>query len=550
MKVTDASTYRLMTTNLDRVTNTLQDLRNIGATGLKLNKASDDVSAIRPVLTTRTQIQQTERYLETMGTSADKMESTDGYLGNVEGILQRAKEIGVNAINGAMSDSDLEALADEVYQLRDQMLDSANAIIDGKYIFAGYQENTKPFIENPNGYDPDLWDANNPNTWPYVYAGDANPTELEITPGELLEVNVTGSDLFFGISNDTMSTTNYTQPPIPSGIQQGGTMSPAAGSFTVTSALGTNTINTANAGTNYAQQIATALTVPDVGLSATVNASSTQASGAFTGTTDPYSLSVNSTTIVSAPAPSAYQLDFQIDDFIQKQIDLDPTSAGGSISTGDAWFTDSNGAVIEIDGSAQQGTLSFRNADGADLEITESVTAGEGFTTAPYNATTHTTYGTVDIGTNSPENVAIAGADAANAGLGVGTLDAATAHEPDSGRLDLFSALTRLAESLEAGNIDDPDGPGGSVSQSIEDLEIAGDQERRIRSRLGNRASRVETAMENQEEVKVDLKQILSRYEDADVIEVFNEIIKQETAYQAALNITSKVSQITILDYF
>ncbi len=550
MKVTDASTYRLMQTNLDRVTNNLQDLRYMGATGIKLNKSSDDTSAIRPVLTTRTQIRHTERYLETMGVSLDKMESTDGHLNHVEGLLQRVKEIGVNAINGALSDSDLDALADEVNQLRDELLDAANSMIDGKYIFAGYEENTKPFIPTPNGYDPDIWDANNPNTWPYVYVGDNNPTNLEIPPGEPLDVNITGNDLFFGISNATINGGNPTQPPL-TGMQQGAVMSPAVGSFTVASALGTNTVNTVDLGTgNYAQQIATAITVPDAGLSVTVNASSTAQSGAFIPTTGPYSLVVNTIPIVSAPAPSAYQLDFQIDSFIQNQVSADPTTAGGSIADGDAWFTDGSGNIIEIRGSAQQDTLSFRAANGADITITETVTPGEGFTGAAYNNATDTTYGAVDIGTNSANQVTLAGATLASAGLTAAVLDEADQYAPDTGRLDMFSALTRLEESLRAANIDDPDAVGGGVSQSLEDLELAGNQERRIRSRLGNRARRVETATLHQTDVKIDLEQVLSRYQDADAIEIFNEIIKQETAYKAALSITSKVSQISILNYF
>ncbi len=67
MKVTQSSTYRLMNTNLDRITNTLQDLRNQGASGLKINKPSDDPTAIRPILTTRTEIRHTERYLRYHG---------------------------------------------------------------------------------------------------------------------------------------------------------------------------------------------------------------------------------------------------------------------------------------------------------------------------------------------------------------------------------------------------------------------------------------------------------------------------------------------------
>ena len=140
MKATEGTTYRMLQSNLDRVTNRLQDLRWQGATGIKLNKPSDDPAAIRPVLTTRTQIMHTDRYLETMGVTLDKMESTDGHLNHVENILQRMKEITINSINSAMSQNDLNTLADEVANLKAELVDAANAQVDGKYIFSGYAE--------------------------------------------------------------------------------------------------------------------------------------------------------------------------------------------------------------------------------------------------------------------------------------------------------------------------------------------------------------------------------------------------------------------------
>lgn len=111
MKVTEVTTYRLMQTNLDRITNRLEDLRYQGATGLKLNNPSDDPASIRPVLTTRTQIRHADRYLETMGVSLDEMQSTDSHLAHVENIFQRAKEIGINAINEGYNTEDLDVFS-------------------------------------------------------------------------------------------------------------------------------------------------------------------------------------------------------------------------------------------------------------------------------------------------------------------------------------------------------------------------------------------------------------------------------------------------------
>ena len=345
MNVTAGTTYRMLESNLENINTKREDLRNQGATGLKLNKPSDDPSAIRPVLTTRSQITTTARYLETMGVSQDKMAATDGQLEHVENILQRVQEITVNSINGALSPSDMTVLADEVSNLRQELLDGANGMVDGKYLFAGYKENVKPFIPNPN-YNPNPpTDPLNPNppynpadstTWPYIYQGDANPTNLEIAPGELLQTNMTGNDLFMGISNSVM---------------QAGPIPPATG------------------------------------------------------------------------------------------------------------------------------------------------------------------------------------------------------YPSDTGRIDIFSVLTRVEEALRGGNINNPAGAGGGLQQQMTNLNLAADQSRRLRSQLGNKASRLDTAITHQTDVQIDLKQILSRYQDADAIQTFAEISKQETALQAALSITSKVSKISILDY-
>jgi len=323
MKATQGTTYRMLGSRLNTVANELEELRSIGATGKKLNKPSDDPAAIRPVLNTRKQISNVERNLETMGKSLDTMQATDGHLEHVENIMQRAKEIMTNAINGSLGDADRTVLADELVHLRKELLDAANGTVDGKYLFAGYEEDTIPFVENPS-YTPAGYNANDSSTWPYLYKGDENATSLEITTGERITVNLTGNDLFFGTStwDSAVSTNNSTQP----------------------------------------------------------------------------------------------------------------------------------------------------------------------------------------------------------------------------GRYNFFLELTQAEEAIRAND-------QTLMQTSMGDLDGAAEQNRRLRSQLGNRASRVETATDYQKGVMVDLKQILSRYEDADAIESIQAIVQQETAFQAALSVTTKVSKMSILDF-
>jgi len=329
MKVTQNSTYRLMQTNLERITTKLQDLQTQGATGRKLNTPSDSPASIGPVISTRTQISNTDRYLNTMGVASDGMKSTDGYLASVENVLQQAKTITNNAINASLNDADRATLADQIKQLKQQLLDSSNASVNGKYIFAGYEEDTKPFTENAS-YDPATYDPTNPATWPVQYNGDANAVNLEITPGEYTQTNITGNELFLGISQTSWDSATYTR---------------------------------------------------------------------------------------------------------------------------------------------------------------------------------------------------------------------------GSGQIDIFHVLSQTEDAIRAGNVDDPTGPGGGMQANLTDLETSADQERILRSRLGSRATRVDAAITQQQSVKVDLQQILSRYQDADSIATFNDLTQQQTAFQAALKITSQVSSISILNY-
>ncbi len=550
MKVTDNSTYRLMQTNLDRITNDLLTLRSQGATGLKLNKPSDDPGAIRPVLTTRSQIQQNSRYLETMGYAGDKMAATDGHLSQVENVLQRAKEIAINAVNGAMSQSDLSTLADEIAELRNQLLDSANAVIDGKFIFAGYQEDTKPFTVNP-AYDPATYDVNDVTTWPYLYHGDYNPTQLEITPGEYLTTNLTGNELFMGITN-AIAANGFANPyqgesmtsgPLLDGVGSGPiTITTGATPPVVTNIAAASLTDT---DTNYAAKVLGLFTGPgNTGLTGTVNAAEVNLGPLsltnYVAGEDTYSLDISSAgstvtaTLDGLPTGHPFTLSGIASALANTSGATNLTGTSGTLANGVSYDISSGSLVLT------------GPADGSDIDLSETIT-DTGITppvTGGISGGNQTVFGTINIAPNSATDVTLAGAGLADVGLMADTLNGA------SGRIDIFTVLTRTEEAIRAGNFDDITGPGGSVQAQIDNLEIAANQNRGLRSSLGARAQRVESAILHQEDAEIDLKQILSRYQDADVLKIYNDIIQKESAFEAALNITGRVSQISILDYF
>lgn len=548
MKVTDNSTFRLMQTNLNRITNDLQDLRNQGATGLKLNTSSDDPGAIRPVLNTRTEIQETERYIETMGNTGDRMASTDSHLSHVENILVRVKEIAINSVNSSLSPDDLNTLADEVSQLRNELLDASNAVVDGKYIFSGFQENTPPFVENPT-YDADLYDVGDVTTWPYHYQGDNNPTELEITSHEFLEVNLTGNEVFLGVSN-VIAEDGYGTPYQGQSVTSGPLTLPSTGDIIITPedgvAITIASADLTDTDTNFAGKVTSFLNgelplpVTDTGLIATTNAATTNLgplnlSGFDEVAGDTYQLNIDSGGVsIPVTLSGSAGFDFTLEGLSYAlantiTISTNTTSTSGTLD---------NGVSYDI----SSGSLVLTGPDeGAEIDLSETIT---GAGASGGIGGTQTAYGTFNIAPNSSTAVDISGAGLTDFGITATTLDGA------SGNIDLFSVLMRTEEAIRAGNVDDTLGAGGSIQAQIDNLEVAANQNRGNRSTLGNRATRVDAAILHQEDAKLDLETILSRYQDVDMIQVYNDIIQKETAFSSALNITGRVSQISILDYF
>ncbi len=190
MRATQTTTYRSLQAFLDRTSDRLQSLQLQAATGKRLNRPSDDPTAISPVLSARTQILTSNRYIETIESGLDRIDNMEGYLNRMENVLVRAREISIATVNGTLSAEDRLTYADEMAQLRADLVDSSNAQVDGKFLFSGFSEKTKPFTLNP-AY-PGVGQA------PVLYNGDNGLIEFEISPNELIDVNLTGNALMLG----------------------------------------------------------------------------------------------------------------------------------------------------------------------------------------------------------------------------------------------------------------------------------------------------------------------------------------------------------------
>lgn len=109
--------------------------------------------------------------------------------------------------------------------------------------------------------------------------------------------------------------------------------------------------------------------------------------------------------------------------------------------------------------------------------------------------------------------------------------------------------LSPNGEPMQFKVIHDSDGQLEALNKQIETLDEAMNRVWNIRGELGTSIQRLETAMDHRKDTENDLRQFLSLYEDTDIVEVSSQIVQQEIALKAALTVTSRISNLSILDY-
>lgn len=180
----NATTYRSLQANLSTTSTTLNQLYIKSSTGEEVAKASDNPSAVGSIVSCRSDLVKGERYVENCKHVQDNLSTSEIYLNSVEELMTRAKEIAVAGANDSLSASDKATYADEVSQLQDELLDLANTQVAGKYLFAGYNDQTLPFSGTP-----------------VVYNGTSDHQMIEISPGATVAKNITGEELFMSPVN-------------------------------------------------------------------------------------------------------------------------------------------------------------------------------------------------------------------------------------------------------------------------------------------------------------------------------------------------------------
>lgn len=113
---------------------------------------------------------------------------------------------------------------------------------------------------------------------------------------------------------------------------------------------------------------------------------------------------------------------------------------------------------------------------------------------------------------------------------------------PGSSGTDIVGIFDNLITALNAGNL-------SGVQAQLPNLDSALGQVLSTRTDLGARMNRLDGAKGVIDDMKFSLTKVLSDKQDVDFTQVVSDLSKQQTAYQAAIAASAKVSQVSLLDY-
>lgn len=185
MRVSTAQIYQQGLSGILRQQSSLNQTQLQLSTGRKINSPSDDPVGAARLQELERGVQVQEVYDRNASRTRQRLQVEESAIKSAGDLIQRVRELTVQASNAPLSDGDRGQIAVELRQRLDQLEAIANTRDgDGEFIFAGAQADTEPFVRSGGAVE---------------YRGDSVQRELSIGPGVTMRDGDTGDQVFMAI---------------------------------------------------------------------------------------------------------------------------------------------------------------------------------------------------------------------------------------------------------------------------------------------------------------------------------------------------------------
>lgn len=207
MRVSTSQIYNIASLGMSQAQAAIVKTEEQIASGKRVLSPADDPVAAANILQINQDLARTEQYKKNIDIADNNLSLEGTSLDAIEDLMQRMRELAVRAGNTAVyTAADYQSLAAEVDTRIDELMNLQNTRnSSGQYIFAGYQGDTQPFVNNGGGN--------------YSYMGDEGQLRLQASASVSVAVSDSGKKLFVDIPsghntfNTSVSAANRAVPP-------------------------------------------------------------------------------------------------------------------------------------------------------------------------------------------------------------------------------------------------------------------------------------------------------------------------------------------------
>jgi flagellar hook-associated protein 3 FlgL len=151
------------------------------ATGKRVNRPSDGPSESARLVRIRDEMNEINQHYRNVNQAQLLLGATHDALNSFYNMGIRVMERSAYALNGTLSQVDLNAIATELRQVQQEMVRVAATRIDGRHVFSGSYVDSEPLALNGTQYD---------------YQGDDRALFIEVAHGDQIQINATGTETF------------------------------------------------------------------------------------------------------------------------------------------------------------------------------------------------------------------------------------------------------------------------------------------------------------------------------------------------------------------
>lgn len=150
MRVAYRTIYQMIKYNISHITEKMQKLNTVVASGKRINDLSDDPVGLSKSLHLKSKLDEMDQIKRNLSFGKSWLSAAETALNNVQELLTEAKGIAIEMSNSTVGQEERRSAAKVVDNILKEIIVLANSNVNGRYIFSGQNTDTAPFDEDGN----------------------------------------------------------------------------------------------------------------------------------------------------------------------------------------------------------------------------------------------------------------------------------------------------------------------------------------------------------------------------------------------------------------